>query len=176
MTVKKDAPQAPLTRGSPEWRAAWKQYHPDLDRDRLQRAGRVSIDDHPLELLSGVAANYLWDLDELFEPPKAWSWSRPAPLTREMEKRRRDWLICEVEKIWRACGGTGSGAHVDAMTGKHVGPLLELLEELLNQFNAPLKQRSRHTLYRAIKNRHRSAQRRASGERGRRLAGRAKSC
>jgi hypothetical protein len=135
---------------TPEQRAYYKKFHPDLNRNKLQRAGKVSIDNRNLEHLSTVTAFYVYDVEAEFEPPKAWSWSREGPLTREMEKRRREWFVREVEKIWRACGGTGRGGHYSDDAGQHTGPLLDLLVELLDQFGAPAAQRSRRTLYRTI--------------------------
>lgn len=147
---------------TPEQRAYYKKFHPDLARDRLEYAGKVSIDDRNLERLSAVAALYLYDVAAEFEPPTAWDWKREAPLTkqgkprltREMEKRRREWLVDEVKKVWRACGGTGRGGYYSSSTreraARHTGPLVELIVELLDQFDAPPEQRSRSALCRMI--------------------------
>jgi hypothetical protein len=130
-----------------------KQIYPHLDRCRLEHAAQVSFDDRDLEHLSALVAPYVHDVAAEFEPPKAWSWTREGPLTKIMEEKRRDWLVREVKKIWRARGGTGSGAYYSDGTGKHIGPLLELLEELLDQAGAPSKNRGSHSLFRAIKGR-----------------------
>jgi hypothetical protein len=72
-----------------------------------------------------------------------------------MEQRRRQWFVGEVKKVWRVCGGTGGLAYYKAPTqtdaAKFTGPLLDLIVELLDQFGAPQKLRSRKTLLRAIK-------------------------
>jgi hypothetical protein len=130
-----------------------KQIYPSFDRDKLGHAAKVSFDDRDLEHLSAVVALYMHDVAAEFKPQKSWDWSREAPLTREQEQKRRAWLVREVEKIWRKCGGTGRGAYYSDETGKHTGPLLELLEELLNQAGAPSKNRSSHSLFRAIQGR-----------------------
>jgi hypothetical protein len=127
-------------------------------------AGKVLIDNDSLERLSNIGAHYLYDVAAEFEPPRAWSRLGKAPvtkagkprLTREMEKRRREWLVHEVEKIWRACGGKGSGAYVKPAASEYgkdeyVQPLPDLITELLDQFGAPPEQRSRRSLYRVIR-------------------------
>jgi hypothetical protein len=149
---------------TPEQRAYYKKFHPDLDRTKLAQAGKVPIDDRNLERLSSIGAHYLYDVAAEFEPPKAWSWFGKAPvtkvgkprLTRAMEKRRREWLVHEVREVWRKCGGKGSGAYVKAGASefgkdKYISPLLDLITELLDQFGAPREQRSLRSLYRVIR-------------------------
>jgi hypothetical protein len=134
-----------------EQRAAYKKFHPDLDKACLEKAGEMKLSAQDLEHLSGIAALYLWDVAAEFEPPELWSWRQPAAkLTREMEIRRREWLVREVESVWRNCGGEGKGGYWKPVEGKHGGPLIDLIEELLNQFGAPQKQRSSRSLYRSI--------------------------
>jgi hypothetical protein len=130
-----------------------KQIYPHLNRCKLEHAAQASFDDRDLEHLSALVALYGHDVAAEFEPPKAWSWSREGPLTGKMEQKRRDRLVRKVEKIWRARGGTGRGTYYSDETGKHTGPLLELLEELLNQAGAPFKNRRSHSLFRAIRGR-----------------------
>ena len=113
---------------TPEQRAYYKKFHPDLARDRLEYAGKVSIDDRNLERLSAVAALYLYDVAAEFEPPTACGLeargsahqARQAEATREMEKRRREWLVDEVKKVWRAC----SGRVVAAVTARRPASVL----------------------------------------------------
>jgi hypothetical protein len=130
-----------------------KSVYPRFERAKLERAAKVSFEDRDLEELSVILAEYMHDVAGDFEPPKLWSWTREAPLTRQMEQKRRQWLVQHVEHIWRARGGTGSGGYYSAAVSKHTGPLLDLLEELLDQAGAPSKNRSRHSLFRAIKDR-----------------------
>lgn len=130
-----------------------QKYYPDFDPERLARAAKVSFDDHNLNRLSAVMALYMHDIAAEFEPPKSWTWSREAPLTREQEKKRREWLVHEVEKIWRACGGKGHGGYYNALTHNHTGPLLALLKEMLDQADVPSRNRGSHSLFRAIKGR-----------------------
>ena len=142
-------------------RAYYKKFHPDLDRDRLQGAGKVSIDDRNLERLSAAGANYMYDVPAEFEPPKAWDWRLEVPLKQQMKRKRTDWLVREVGKIWRDCGGKGSGAYSKSETKeKYTGALIELLVELLDQFGAPRDNRSRHALFRLIKDRDKATGRR----------------
>jgi hypothetical protein len=149
---------------TPEQRAHYKKFHPDLDRTKLEQAGKVPIDDRNLERLSNIGAHYLYDVAAEFEPPRAWSWLGKAPvtkagkprLTREMEKRRRKWLVDEVREVWHDCGGKGSGAYVKPAASEYgkdeyVQPLPDLITELLDQFGASREQRSPRSLYRVIR-------------------------
>lgn len=138
------------------------QHYASLDRHKLEKAGGVKIDDRHTDHMSALVELYLRDVAADFEPPEVWGWSREAPLTREMEQKRRDWLVREVEKIWRDCGGTGSGAYFKSETtpGQYTGPLIELLVELLDQADAPFENRSRHSLFRSIKNKDKATGRR----------------
>ena len=151
---------------TPKQRAYYKKFHPDLDREKLERAGKVPhINGRNLERLSAATALCLYDIPAEFEPPTAWNWKREALLTRKMKQERRDWFVREVEKVWRDCGGKSSGAYWKESTktekGKYTGALLELFVELLDQFNAPPDRSwSRHSLFRSIKNRDKATGRR----------------
>jgi hypothetical protein len=130
-----------------------KSVYPSFARAQLERVAKVSFDDRDLEELSVILAEYMHGIASDFEPPKLWTRTREAPLSREMEEKRRQWLVQHVEKLWRARGGTGIGGYYDPAAGKHTGHLLDLLVELLDQAGASTKNRSRHTLYRVIKGR-----------------------
>lgn len=141
-----------------------KRFHADIDRDKLEHAGKISINDNKLDWLALITANYLYDQEEDFAAPKPRNPRKPVPLVidgrtvafmrpnpRKVEKFTRQWFVREIEKVWRDCGGTGTVGYYKDNAGQHTGPLLDLLIELLNQFGVPDAQRRRRAFYRILK-------------------------